>query len=133
MYIAIHYFAPINYTFYKKKNIDRKCPYNNLEQYIYSLKNEGSILLLGDFNLRTATNQATLLSNDSNHNHVWLDDDLILANIYKRYSEDLTENLFGTELVKLCSSQDLIICNGLKKWPNSNKMTCIHGLEVVVL
>ena len=21
-----------------------------------------------------------------------------------------------------------IICNGLKKWPNSSQMTCIHGL-----
>jgi hypothetical protein len=34
----------------------------------------------------------------------------------------------GTHLVKICSSQDLIICNGVMKWPNSNHMTCIHGL-----
>jgi hypothetical protein len=92
------------------------------------MKNEGSILLLGDFNARTATNQAIILSNDSNPNPLWLDEDLVLANSYKRNSEDLIENLFGTELIKLCSSQDLIICNGLKKWPNSNRMTCIHGL-----
>jgi len=57
-----------------------------------------------------------------------LDEDLVLSNSYKRSSEDLIENLFGTELVKLCSSQDLIICNGVMKWPNSNQMTCIHGL-----
>jgi hypothetical protein len=68
MYIAICYFAPINSTFYKKKNLDSNCPYNNLEQDIYSLKNEGNILLLGDFNVRTATKQATLLIIDSNHN-----------------------------------------------------------------
>jgi hypothetical protein len=85
------------------------------------MKNEGSILLLGDFNARTATNQAIILSNDSNPNPLWLDEDLVLANSYKRNSEDLIENLFGTELIKLCSSQDLIICNGLKKWPNSNR------------
>ena len=36
--------------------------------------------------------------------------------------------MFGSELVKLCSAQDLIICNDLKKWPNSIHMTCIHGL-----
>ena len=47
---------------------------------------------------------------------------------YTRSSEDLGDNLFGSELVKLCSAQDLIICNGLKKWPNSSQMTCIHGL-----
>ena len=63
MHIAICYFSPINSTFYKKN-----CPYNNLEQDIYNLKNEGNILLLGDFNARIATKQATLLSDDSNHN-----------------------------------------------------------------
>jgi hypothetical protein len=57
-----------------------------------------------------------------------LDEDLVLSSSYKRSSQDLIENLFGTELVKLCSSQDLIICNGVMKWPNSNQMTCIHGL-----
>ena len=36
--------------------------------------------------------------------------------------------MFGSELVKLCIVQDLIIPNGLKKWPNSSQMTCIHGL-----
>jgi hypothetical protein len=128
MYITICYFAPINSNFYKKNNLDKNCPYNNLEQDIYNLKNEGNILLLGDFNARTATKQATLLSDDSNHNPLWLDEDLILSNSYKRSSEDLIENLFGTELVKLCISQDLIICNGLMKWPNSNQMIYIHGL-----
>jgi hypothetical protein len=128
MYITICYFAPINSTFYKKNNLYNNCSYNNLEQDIYSLKNEGNILLLEDFNARTTTKQAIVLSNDSNHNPLWLDDDLVLSNSYKRSSEDLIENLFGTELVKLCSSQDLIICNGVMKWPNSNQMTCIHGL-----
>ena len=84
--------------------------------------------MLGDFNDRTVTKQDTLLSNDSNHNPLWLDEDLVLSNSYKRSSEDLIENLFGNELVKLCNSQDLIICNGVMKWPNSNQMTCIHGL-----
>ena len=92
------------------------------------MKNEGNILLLGDFNARIATKQATLLSIDSNHNPLWLDEDLVLSNSYKRSSEDLIENLFGTELVKICNSQDLLIFNGVMKWPNSNQMTCIHGL-----
>ena len=29
-YIAICYFAPINYNFYKKTNLDKNCPYNGL-------------------------------------------------------------------------------------------------------
>jgi hypothetical protein len=128
MYISICYFSPIDSTFYKKNDLDNNCHYNNLEHDIYSLKNEGNILLLGDFNARTATKQATLLSTDSNHNPLWLDEDLVLSNSYKRNYEDLIEYLFGIELAKLCSSQDLKICNGVMKWPNLNQMTCIHGL-----
>jgi hypothetical protein len=46
MHTEIFYFAPINSTFYKKNNLDNNCPYNNLKQDIYSLKNEGNILHL---------------------------------------------------------------------------------------
>jgi hypothetical protein len=86
MYIEICYFAPINSNFYKKKNLDKNCPYNNLEQDIYSLKNEGNILMLGDFNAMNATNQTTILSNDSNHNLLWPDEEFVLSNRYKRSS-----------------------------------------------
>ena len=83
---------------------------------------------MGDFSALPSSNQAIILSNHSNPNPLWLDEDLTLAKRYKRSSKDLGEFFFGFELVKQCSAQDLIICNGLKKWPNSSKMTCIHGL-----
>ena len=127
-YIAICYFPPINSNFYKKKNLDKTNPYNGLENDISSLRNDGNILLIGEFNARTSNNQAIILRNHFNPNPLWLDEDPTLASRYKRSSEDLRENLFGSKLVKLCSAQDLIICNGLKKWPNSSKMTYIHGL-----
>ena len=73
------------------------------------------------------------LSNRSNPNPLLLDEDPTLASRYKRSSKDLRENLFGSELVKLCNAQDLIICNNLKKWPNSRKMTYIHGLSSSVV
>ena len=74
---------------------------------------------MGDFNARTSRNQATLLRNHSNPNPIWLDEDLTLVGRYKRSSKYLGENLFGSKLVKLCSAQDVIICNDLKKWLNS--------------
>ncbi len=43
-------FSPINSNFYKKKNLDKTNPYNGLENDISSLRNEGNILLMGDFN-----------------------------------------------------------------------------------
>ena len=75
---------------------------------------------MSDFNARTSSNQAILLSNYSNPNPLWLDEDLTLDRRYSRSFEDLGEYLFGSELVKLCSAQYLIICNGLKKWSNSS-------------
>jgi len=69
-----------------------------------------------------------LFSNYSNPNPLWLDEDLVSASRYNRFSKDLNKNMFGSELVKLCSAQDLIICNGLKKWQTSSRMNCIHGL-----
>ena len=86
-----------------------------LEHVISCLRKEGNILLMGDFNARTSSNQAILLSNYSNHNPLWLDEDLELANRYKIKFEDLGENLFRPEMVKFCSAQYLIICNGLTK------------------
>ena len=83
---------------------------------------------MGDFNARTSSKQAIVLSNYSNPNPLWLDEDLTLASRYNRSSEDLGDNLFGSELVKLCSAQDVIVCNGLKKWPNSSQTTYIHRL-----
>ena len=53
--------------------------------------------------------------------------------MHKKSFEDLGENLFGSQLVKFCSAQDLIICNDLTKWSNSSWMTCIHGLRSSVV
>lgn len=119
---------PINYNFYKKMNLDKNSPYNGLENDISSLRNEGNILLIGKFNARNSSKQAIILSNHSNRNPIRLDEYPTLSNRYKRSSEYLGENLFGSELVKLCSAQDIIIFNSLKKWPNSSQMTCILGL-----
>ena len=105
-------------TSIKKTNLDKNCPYNGLEHDISSLSKEGNILLMGDFNARTSSNQAIILSNYSNPSPLWLYEDLDLANRYKRSSEVLGENLFGSELVKFCSAQYLIICNGLTKSTN---------------
>ena len=84
--------------------------------------------MIGDFNARTSSNQAIILSNYSKHNPLWLDEELELADKYKISFEDIGENLFRSKMVKFCSAKDIIICNGLTKWPNSIQMTCIHGI-----
>lgn len=66
--------------------MDKNCPFNTLQKYIYNLKNEGNILFLGDFNAQTVTNQAIMLSNNSNLDPLWLDEDGHLTNRFKRTS-----------------------------------------------
>ena len=88
---------------------------------------------MGDFNARTSSNQVILLSNYSNPNPLWLDEDLDLGNRYKTSFEYLSEKLFFFHLVKFFSAQDRIICNALTKWPNSSQMNCIHGIGSIVV
>jgi hypothetical protein len=68
IYVEIYYLTPSNSTFYTKNDLYKNHPYKILEQDIYNMKNEGSILLLGEFNARTTTNQAIVLINYSNPN-----------------------------------------------------------------
>ena len=102
-YIVIWYFARINSNVYEKNNLDKTCPYNGLEHDIYSLRNEGTILLMGEFNTKKPNSQVVLLSNDSNSNPLWLDEDIALSNIYQISSEYLGDNLFGSNPINLCS------------------------------
>ena len=88
-------FAPINCNFYKKKNLDKTNPYNGLENDISSLRNDGNILLIGDFNAWTSNNQAIILRNHSNPNPLWLDENPTLASRYKRSSKDIGESCLG--------------------------------------
>lgn len=89
--------------------------------------------MLGDFNAQIATNQATQLSSNANPNPLWLGDDYALASKFQRNSKDTIENLFDTELIKLCGFQDMIICNGIIKWPSFGQMTCIHRCSSCVV
>ena len=38
VYVEMHYFAPINSTFYKKHNLGKKCPCKLLETVYFQLK-----------------------------------------------------------------------------------------------
>ena len=87
------------------------------------MRNEGTNVSLGDTNDGKTTNQAIFLRNDSNSNAPCLCEDLVLASNYKRNFEDLVENLFGTELIKLHCSQDIIIYNSLLKYHISNQIS----------
>ena len=97
-YISICYFTPIkNSNLDNKKNPIqiKKFPYNGFEHDIYSLRKEGNIHLIGDFNAQNYRNHAILLRNYSNPNPLWLDKDLELANMYKEVLKIQVKNYSG--------------------------------------
>lgn len=67
------------------------------------------------------------------HWYLWLDEEIISAEKYRRNYEDFTNNFFGIDLVKIWSYQEQIIHKGIMKWSNSNHMTCIHRIGISVV
>lgn len=92
---------------------------------ITEFSGQGDILLLGDFNARTCDRQVGLLD--------FRDDPLIVPGIdpieigIVRESADATHGTaYGCHLRELRA--DLIIYNGISRWPSSSGLTCFpHG------
>ena len=72
----------------------------------------GKVLLVGDFNARTTSEQASILCCTEGCNPIWLKEES--NHQWTRVSEDNKGcNLFGEQLLTLCGAFDLVICNGL--------------------
>ncbi len=94
---------------------------------------EGAVLLAGDFNARTATlqdwNEGE--TDDAAHNGALLDvvlceqDGLVQPPVCSdRCNQDSTVNRHGRELISLCRSTDLRICNGRTPGDLTGTCTC---------
>ena len=88
----------------------------DIEQEAAALASDGEVIILGDFNARTGTSQ--------------IDTSPIIATWEKEECLDATwtqESLdnkgmvdsHGEALLRMCNSTQLIIANGVKRWPNS--------------
>ncbi|KAH9307610.1 hypothetical protein KI387_035521, partial [Taxus chinensis] len=61
--VAACYFTPKGSKTYKRRKLDSEDPYASIKKDIYVFSTSGEIILLGDFNARTANNQSLQLSN----------------------------------------------------------------------
>ena len=86
---------------------------------------------MGDFNARTASEQASILCCKDDCDPIWLTEES--NHQWERISEDKGCNLFGEQLLTLCGAFDLVICNGLTRWAKSGNFTCntYNGASVV--
>jgi hypothetical protein len=86
---------------------------------------------VGDFNARTAGEQASILCCKEDGDPIWLTEES--NHQWERISEDKGCNLFGEQLLTLCGAFDLVICNGMTRWEKSGNFTCntYNGASVV--
>jgi hypothetical protein len=87
---------------------------------VYSQLSE--ILIVGDFNARTTSEQASIIRCKEYYNPIWLTEER--NHQWTRVSENNKScNLFGEQLLTLCGAFDLIICNGLARRVNYGNFT----------
>ena len=112
MYLCFVYLSPTESTHLTS----RDNLWNLLEEEIAYYQDKGHILLLGDFNARTASN-FDYIELDSN-NYVPLPDNYILDNLLPRVFQDTILNNYGKILLQLCIDCGLRIVNS-RSWPDS--------------
>ena len=129
--IAACYFAPQVSKIYKGRGLAHTDPFAALNADIATYSQLGEVLIVGDFNARTASEQASILCCKDDCDPIWLTEES--NHQWERISEDKGYNLFGEQLLTLCGAFDLVICNGLTRWAKSGNFTCntYNGASVV--
>lgn len=77
--------------------------------------------MIGDFNARTSSSQTNLSPLDI----TWEEEEGLGTNCTRvsHNSKGLTDS-HGEALLRMCNSTQLIIANGVKRWPKSQEFTC---------
>jgi len=116
---------------YKGRRIDHKDPFVALKTDIATYSQLGEVLIVGDFNTRTASEQASILFCKEYCDPIWLTKES--NHQWEIISKDKGCNLFGEKLLTLCGALDLVICNSLTRWEKYGNFTCntYNGESVV--
>lgn len=117
LFICICYFAPSTSRFAPPKG---QSPYLDLEEDISRLSREGDVVLLGDFNARTANHQSNIF--DLSDEMLKELDTAEMGLERKTLDTEYTE--YGKFLLNLGTTQELMILNGLERYPLSKGFTC---------
>ncbi|KAH7372891.1 hypothetical protein KP509_17G027200 [Ceratopteris richardii] len=122
IFIALCYFAPSSSRF---AIIDREedSPYTCLSEEITEYSALGQVLLMGDFNARTSSDECEIFDAEDPQILHPIEDESIA-----RASADSTHTRYGTDLLRLGSRHNLVIYNGMAQWPTSGGLTCIPHL-----
>ena len=129
--LSFSYCAPAGSSYLARTQFD---PFADLEQKLTTVANDGDLIALGDFNARCGTN-LDYLNNEDNHD-IPIPDDYYVTDTtatYPRGNQDAVTNKYGEQLIALCRSVPLRICNGRKLGDILGDYTCYkwNGQSVV--
>lgn len=126
IFIAVCYFPPGTSLYAHDVIIEGHGPYETLHEGIM-FSRLGHIFLLGEFNARTSNTQVGLLNFEKDPIIEPETDPTEIGTV--RHSADASHLAgYGHHLLELRAANDLIIYNGLQRWPMSGRLTCFpHG------
>ena len=123
--------APAGSSFLSRTQFD---PFSDLELKLNSVANEGDLICFGDFNARSGTSLDYL--NNEDNTDIPIPEDYYATDTmatYPRGNRDTVTNQYGEQLISLCRSVPLRICNGRKLGDILGDYTCFkwNGRSVV--
>ena len=127
LYIAICYFPPSTSVYSSPKG---QSPFSILDNDIWEFSRDGDIILLGDFNARTANSQTVFY--DTSEEMLREVDVSQMGLVRQSQVKEHTE--YGTYLMEMKTIHGLAILNGLEAFPSSWGFTCFphrHGASTV--
>ena len=129
--VSFSYCAPAGSSYLARTQFD---PWADLEQKLTNVADQGDLVCLGDFNARSGT-ELDYLDNEDNTDipvtHDFYTTDTTAT--YPRGNKDTETNQYGEQLIALCRSVPLRVCNGRKMGDILGEYTCYkwNGQSVV--
>ena len=119
--LSFSYCAPAGSSFLTRTQFD---PFTDLEQKLTNVANDGDLICFGDYNARTGT-KLDYLENEDNRD-IPIPEDYLTDTVatYPRGNLDTVTNQYGDQLISLCRSVPLRICNGRKLGDILGSYTC---------
>lgn len=127
-YVFACYFPPVNSTFYDKCENDL---FASLGEMVCQYKGIGKVLVLGDFNSRTGSNDDYISNDIINEESADMISNVVNyvpdSEPCKRSSSDPVINQFGRQLISLCKTTALRIVNGRHKDDPNGSITFFNS------
>ena len=121
LYIGAVYFSPKNSTYTQRNG---EIAINRLNMDVATLSKKGKVLIVGDFNARTGTEQDCIVHDDNTYTPFC--EDYVLENdmLLPRQNRDSKVCGFGRELLDFCISSRTRILNGRCLGDLQGSFTC---------